>query len=56
MLLFRQTIDLEKQSAHMNAREQTRAKILGVLIRDARLYRARTEAECAQALNIPKTN
>ena len=36
----------------MNERERTRAKILGVLIRDARLYAARSEADCARALNI----
>ncbi len=36
----------------MNERDLTRAKILGVLIRDARLHAGRTAAACAEALGI----
>jgi transcriptional regulator with XRE-family HTH domain len=36
----------------MNERERTRAKILGVLIQDARRHAGRTGEECAQVLNM----
>ncbi len=36
----------------MNEYNRTRAKILGVLIRDARLYAGRTVADCANLLHI----
>lgn len=36
----------------MNERERTRAKILGVLIQDARRHAGRTVEACAQVLNI----
>jgi transcriptional regulator with XRE-family HTH domain len=36
----------------MNEYNRTRAKILGVLIRDARLYSGRTVQDCANLLNI----
>lgn len=36
----------------MNEYNRTRAKILGVLIRDARLYAGRTVEDCANMLNI----
>jgi len=36
----------------MNDRDTTRAKILGVLIRDARLHAGRTVEECASVLRI----
>lgn len=36
----------------MNERERTRAKILGVLIQDARRHAGRTREECASILNV----
>ena len=39
----------------MNEYDKTRAKILGVLIKDARLYAGRTVADCADLLEINET-
>lgn len=43
----------EEQEMDIGEFYRIRAKMLGVLIRDARLNAARTEAECARMFNIP---
>lgn len=51
---IRQQKDAEKENNELDIDEfyRIRAKMLGVLIRDARLNAARTEAECARIFNI----